>query len=90
MIVVTQLIDDDSADYVFEVDLSLPGRLYKVTCSEEYYQKLTNRKIDAAELVRRSFAFLLEHEPPEAIMQEFDLPLIGRYFPAYEQTIISS
>ena len=39
------------------------------------------------DLVRRSFAFLLEREPKESILARFDLPLIGRYFAEYERTI---
>lgn len=41
----------------------------------------------ATDLVRRSFAFLLEREPKESILRRFDLPMIGRYFPEYESTI---
>ena len=39
------------------------------------------------DLVRRSFAFLLEREPKESILRSFELPEIGRYFPDYERTI---
>jgi hypothetical protein len=39
------------------------------------------------DLVRRSFAFLLEREPPSSILREFDLTVIGRYFPEYESVI---
>jgi hypothetical protein len=42
---------------------------------------------EPTELVRRSFAFLLERESKESILRSFDLPVIGRYFPAYERTI---
>jgi hypothetical protein len=38
-------------------------------------------------LVRASFAFLLEREPKEAILRSFDLPVIGRYFPEYQDEI---
>lgn len=38
---------------------------------------------DVQRLVRESFCFLLEREPPEAIMRRFDLPVIARYFPEY-------
>jgi hypothetical protein len=38
-------------------------------------------------LVAASFAFLLDREPPDAILPSFDLPDIGRYFPEYEATI---
>jgi hypothetical protein len=34
-------------------------------------------------LVRESFAFLLEREPPTSIMHEFGLDVIGRFFPEY-------
>ena len=33
------------------------------------------------DLVGRSFAFLLGREPPSSILREFDLTVIGRYFP---------
>jgi hypothetical protein len=41
----------------------------------------------AEELLRESFQFLLEREPNTSILSAFDLPLIGRYFPEYEQEI---
>lgn len=40
-----------------------------------------------AELVRESFRFLLEREPPSAILSEFELGVIGRYFPEYPDEI---
>jgi hypothetical protein len=42
---------------------------------------------DPTDLVRRSFAFLLDRESPTSILRSFDLPVIGRYFPEYERTI---
>jgi hypothetical protein len=42
---------------------------------------------DPSDLVHRSFAFLLEREPPESILRSFDLTMIGRYFPEYESAI---
>jgi hypothetical protein len=39
------------------------------------------------ELVAASFAFLIEREPRESILREFDLPVIGRYFPEYDEEI---
>ena len=42
---------------------------------------------DPTALVERSFAFLLEREPPSSIIRSFDLPAIGRYYPDYEATI---
>ncbi len=39
------------------------------------------------ECIRTSFEFLLEREAKEAILREFDLTLIGRYFPEYEREL---
>ncbi len=35
------------------------------------------------DLVRSSFEFLLEREPPESIMRSFELPIIARFFADY-------
>lgn len=43
--------------------------------------------VDHDELVRESFAFLLEREPATSILPEFDLDVIGRYFPEYPEEI---
>jgi len=42
---------------------------------------------DVADLVRRSFDFLLEREPNTSILREFDLSAIERYFPEYPEAI---
>ena len=42
---------------------------------------------DPTDLVRRSFVFLLEREPKEAILRTFDITVIGRYFPDWEASI---
>ncbi|MGH2463206.1 MAG: hypothetical protein ACRDFZ_06225 [Candidatus Limnocylindria bacterium] len=39
------------------------------------------------ELVRASFAFLLERERRESILRAFDVSVISRYFPEYEREI---
>ena len=42
---------------------------------------------DPSDLVRRSFAYLLEREPKESILGAFELTVIGRYFPEWERTV---
>jgi hypothetical protein len=42
---------------------------------------------DVKGLVRRSFEFLLDREPNTAILREFDLATIERYFPEYPVTM---
>jgi hypothetical protein len=60
---------------------------HRVTVKPEDSQRLTDGKVDAAELVRRSFEFLLENEEKESILRRFDLSVIGKYFPEYEREI---
>jgi hypothetical protein len=42
---------------------------------------------DVADLVKRSFEFLLAREPNTSILREFDLSAIERYFPEYAREI---
>ena len=42
---------------------------------------------DVADLVRRSFEFLLAREGNTSILREFDLSTIERYFPEYAREI---
>ena len=41
----------------------------------------------ADEFVRACFAFLLERETKEQILRTFDVAVIGRYFPEFEDRI---
>jgi hypothetical protein len=60
---------------------------HRVTVKPEDYARLTGGKIESRELVKRSFEFLLEREPKESILRQFDLQVIERYFPEYEREI---
>lgn len=42
---------------------------------------------DVADLVRRSFEFMLARESNTSILREFDLSTIERYFPEYPRKI---
>ena len=60
---------------------------HTVTLSPADYQRLTQGKVSAEGLIRRSFEFLLAHESKESILSRFDLTAISRYFPHYEKEI---
>jgi hypothetical protein len=40
-------------------------------------------RVSVEALVARSFDFLLDHEPPDAILPSFDLSVIESYFPEF-------
>lgn len=59
---------------------------HDVTLSAADHERLGQGR-SPEELVRASFAFLLEREPKESILPRFDLAVIGSYFPEYERVI---
>ena len=60
---------------------------HRVRVSRADLARLAPGASDPVDLVEASFAFLLEREPKESILREFDMALIGRYFPEYERQI---
>ena len=60
---------------------------HRVTLRLEDYDQLASGKVEPDELVKKSFEFLLEHEPKESILAQFDLRDIERYFPNFEREI---
>jgi hypothetical protein len=74
---------------VFDVRVSEEGSesRHEVTLSEEDYRRLGEDYGSPDEFVRACFEFLLEREPKESILSQFDVSVISRYFPEFEQTI---
>jgi hypothetical protein len=71
----------------FEVVVADEGSktVHVVTLDNSYYERLTQGKITRKELIKLSFEFLLEREPKESILSRFNLDVITRYFPEYEE-----
>jgi hypothetical protein len=61
-----------------------------VTLDDAYYHLLTQGKITKEDLIRKSFQFLLERESKESILRSFNLQMIKRYSPEYEEEMSSS
>jgi hypothetical protein len=59
---------------------------HRVTVSTDSFARLAPSG-SLEKLVRASFSFLLEREPKESILREFDIEVIGRYFPEYEREL---
>ncbi len=76
----------DDKTYNVTVDGSTTTQ-HMVTVNPSYHEKLTGGRVAPEILIERSFEFLLERESNSSILQTFDLPVIGRYFPDYEKTI---
>lgn len=77
----------DGWSCVVEVDHGGRRTRHLVTVSRadlERWAEGTERD-DVESLVSRSLDFLLEREPPGAILASFDLSVIQRYFPEYDR-----
>ena len=60
---------------------------HRITLRDADRQRLGGKGVSAERLVEESFRFLLEREPNTSILRTFDLPMIGKYFPEYDQDI---
>ncbi len=82
-------IEENNTQFIFEVLLDENDRVppFTVTVDKKYYEHLTGGTVSPEVLVEKSFVFLVEREPKEAILREFNLFYIARYFPEYEEEI---
>lgn len=78
------VIDSTTFEVVVEDRITTTHR---VTVPANYYRKLTNNLVSPEVLVEKSFEFLLEREPNTSILRSFELSVISRYFPEYENVI---
>jgi hypothetical protein len=85
-----QCVAAPGGDWTCEVTISRNARplsTHRVGVRAADLARLDPPARDPHVLVDRSFRFLLEREPPESILRDFDLTVIGRYFPEYEGAI---
>jgi hypothetical protein len=81
-----------SDEHVYDVTVTADDATethHRVTVPERF---LTDHGLAASQepvLVRSSMQYLLEREPPSAIMAAFTLEDIGRHFPGYPDEIMA-
>lgn len=68
------------------VEVALAGRTYEVTIEQADQARLAPKQ-SPEQLAEAAFRFLLDREPPDAIMPSFGLMTIARYFPEFEETL---
>jgi hypothetical protein len=67
-----------------------PGRTtHQVTVRARDLERFARGGSDPVALLTASFDFLLENEPREAILRQFDLAEIERYYPSYPREILA-
>ena len=76
----------DADTYEVTVDDAVTST-HKVHVPDDAFRDLAAEGATKAELVERSFEFLLAREPNTSILAEFEITVIGRYFPEYPSEI---
>jgi hypothetical protein len=56
---------------------------HSVTVPERLLEEIGLPRLDPMHLVEETFAYLLEREPNTAILEEFDLADVARFFPGF-------
>ncbi|QGM99609.1 hypothetical protein F7D14_07585 [Methylocystis parvus] len=59
---------------------------HRVTLARADFVRL-NGGATAEALIESAFRFLLDREPKESILAHFDVSVIGRYFPEFEEKL---
>ena len=80
------MVDANVYEVIVEGDVETRHR---VSMSQEYYRELCGATITHEFVLITAFNFLLEREPNTAILAEFDVQDINRYFPEFEDEIKS-
>jgi len=80
----TEVKKKNGQEFLVTIEEKSSSSKHTVTLDDSYYQHLTAGKITKEELIKKSFEFLLEREPKEAILSKFNLRVIKNYFPEFE------
>ncbi len=76
----------DANEYEVVVQGETPTT-HRVHMSQTYYRDLCGATVTHEFVLMQAFRFLLEREPNTSILERFDLPDIGRYFPEFEDEL---
>jgi len=87
MIEVKRTVDGDPLAFEVVIREGKSETRHQVTMSQETCARLSAGAHTPERCLEAAFAFLLEREPKEAILGRFDVTVISRYFPEFEQEL---
>lgn len=86
-ITVTKILENQLMEFRVVISEETTQTQHLVTLNKADYHRITFGDVKPEVLIEKSFEFLLEKEPREAILSEFDFTLINRYFPGFIKEI---
>jgi hypothetical protein len=81
------VVEEEPGRYTVRVRRGPTTTTHTVRVPPGVAERLGCAEVPVVDLVRSSFTFLLEREPPGSILRSFSLEQIGDYFPDYPDTI---
>jgi hypothetical protein len=87
MIEVQQTETNDPLKFSVTITQGGGSTHHQVTMSQATYESLTGGEVGPDDCVRAAFRFLLDREPKESILSSFDITVISRYFPSFDQDL---
>ncbi|PPD43944.1 MAG: hypothetical protein CTY15_08625 [Methylocystis sp.] len=84
--VVTREADGDPSTFSVIVRDARGETRHSVTMTQKDLIRLSHGH-DPADIVQAAFRFLLDREPKESILARFDVSVIARYFPQFEERL---
>ena len=85
MIEVKRIKDGDPLEFDITVRDAKGASHHHVTIERKTCEKLGGAAHTPERVLEASFRFLLDREPKESILRRFDVSVIARYFPEFEQ-----
>ena len=87
MIEIRRTADRDPLEFEVVVREGNGETRHHVTMSREACGRLTAGEHTPERCLEAAFRFLLDREPKESILGRFDVTVISRYFPEFEQEL---
>jgi hypothetical protein len=82
LVISASLVDTHTYEVVVEGTVETH---HTVRMSPDFYRQLCGGTVTHEWVLIQAFRFLLEREPNTAILSDFDLAAVTRYFPEFEQ-----
>ena len=86
MIKIRQTGGDDPMSFDVRIEDGRGASSHAVTMSRELHERLSRGQAPDA-FVEAVFRFLLDREPKESILGHFDVAVVSRYFPEFDDEI---
>ena len=87
MIEVRRTADGDPLEFEVVIREANSDSRHHVIMAREKWERLTSGSHTPERCVEAAFHFLLDREPKESILRRFDVSVIARYFPEFEQEL---